>query len=329
MITRFYFLIYLIYLSIVISTINFEPIFDTKNKASYILNDALKEILDPILEKERSERKNSLGQDGLGIGVKKSIGIGIGLKYNESFVPYIQSEKEKYYIRKKQWNDIKNNNRNMITSSVRRRCLHYLACEFQIPMIEFENIIINNGVIYLHNLDKESKQVLNSLPSLFASKEGFLPSSLVQHFHSNDWIHGPKYTIVSTETSKSIQSFKCTNVIDSSIFFLFPWEIENAYHSMNDNVLAVLGSVILQYLNQPLDVDVSSDFHRRSLYLFTKLTKKLKSPTLIFKLLHLIFENDVNPAGILVYLLFIYLFYYLVFLFILLSLLNYFRIIIN
>jgi hypothetical protein len=297
MITSFYFLIYLIYLSIVISSKKIQPKFNTKNKASYILNEALKEILDPILEKERIEREKGLGEDGLGVGVKKGLGIGLGLLNNQSFISYIKSEKNKHDIRKKQWDDIKNINSSVITSSVRRRCINYLACEFQIPMIEFENVIINNGVIYLHNIDRESKEILHSFPSLYAAKDGHLPSSLVQHSTTSDWIHGPKYVIASTDTSKNIQSFKCTNVIDSSVFFLFPWEIDNAYHSMNDNVLAVLGSVILQYLNQPLDIDLSSDFLRRSLYLFTKLKKNRKSPTLIFKLLHVIFENDINPAG--------------------------------
>ena len=92
--------------------------------------------------------------------------------------------------------------------------------------------------------------------------------------------------------------------LSESAYFLFPWEVGNAFHALNDNVLAVLASVILSYLT---DGDgrggisagnVSDDQRlRHTLYLFNHLPGGKMKPSLTFKLLSVIFgEQHVRPA---------------------------------
>jgi len=88
---------------------------------------------------------------------------------------------------------------------------------------------------------------------------------------------------------------------NESAYFLFPWEVGNAFHALNDNVLAVLASVILSYLT---DGDGRDDISagdsqrlRRTLYLFNHLPKGSTKPSLTFNLLSVIFgERNIRPA---------------------------------
>jgi len=84
-----------------------------------------------------------------------------------------------------------------------------------------------------------------------------------------------------------------------SAYFLFPWEVGNAFHALNDNVLAVLASVILSYLTDDDGDGRRGDDRRlrRTLYLFNRLPGGKMKPSLTFNLLSVIFgEQHVRPA---------------------------------
>lgn len=87
-----------------------------------------------------------------------------------------------------------------------------------------------------------------------------------------------------------------------SAYFLFPWEVGNAFHALNDNVLAVLASVILSYLTADEEEEdgPGGDYQRlrRTLYLFNHLPGgKVTKPSLTFNLLSVIFgEQHIRPA---------------------------------
>jgi hypothetical protein len=103
--------------------------------------------------------------------------------------------------------------------------------------------------------------VLQSLKSFYGSREGYLPSTLVQKGTITEWLHGPKIVVTytsaagtsATATSSIVKNkddvtgtMVCKKYWDTTAYFMHPWEAANAYHSLNDNVMAILASAIVQ-----------------------------------------------------------------------------------
>lgn len=86
------------------------------------------------------------------------------------------------------------------------------------------------------------------------------------------------------------------NKEDTHALFLFPWETNNAYHALQDNILSVLTTVILQYLTAPT-VSVQ-DTPLYTLYVFNRIGRESMGETaLLYDLLPVIFgEEYVLPA---------------------------------
>ena len=141
-----------------------------------------------------------------------------------------------------------------LRSSLRFRCRDYLACEYHLPIIELENVVIDRGVIYLNDPDKESLLAMERMldPAvMFKVTKGRLPSTLIQNNADNEWIPGPQIVTYSAAAAAAKASrskggsgngggetgpVRCRRVWNTNAYFLFPWEAHNAFHSLNDNV---------------------------------------------------------------------------------------------
>ena len=89
----------------------------------------------------------------------------------------------------------------------------------------------------------------------------------------------------------------CVRQWDTSAYFLHPWESSNSFHSFNDNVLAVLATVVLQHV---VGADTTSPLGggHRTLFMFRKNAFSKKAATSqLFKLLFWIFEGDVRETA--------------------------------
>jgi hypothetical protein len=97
-----------------------------------------------------------------------------------------------------------------------------------------------------------------------------------------DFIAGPQIG----DTTKDISI--CTDKWrDYSAFFHFPWEIFNGFHSLNDNVLAILSNIYLQSLLLP-----STSHLPKHLFLFQNLHKSgNKRPTTMYQLISRLFTS--------------------------------------
>ena len=191
-------------------------------------------------------------------------------------------------------------------SSVRSGCLHYLACEFPIPSVEIENAVFYEGILYLNNIDDTSKKELDVIRNFYAAKTGYLPSTQVQYGTEIHWLHGPQISLYNsndpTTYPKGVK-LECLNIWNTSAYFLHPWEVGNAFHSLNDNVFSLLASIIMQHIKisstpQKSTITITeraSGF--KTLFLFNRMvdTRYTKS-SLIFDTLLWLFEGDVRPA---------------------------------
>ena len=187
-------------------------------------------------------------------------------------------------------------------SRIRIRCSHYLACEYPIPAIELDNVIIYQGTLYLTDIDHDSRHALQTMNTYFAIRQGgFLPSTLVQYESTTEWLHGPPIVIYNVSDMSTYPRTKdgsmqplpiCVRWWDTSAYFLHPWQSTNAYHAFNDNIIAVLATIVVQHLTCSDD-----SYGFRTLFMFRKLgfaNRKVVSQ--VFKILFWIFEGDVREA---------------------------------
>jgi hypothetical protein len=180
-------------------------------------------------------------------------------------------------------------------SSIVIRCKDHLACEYPLPAVEIDNGIFYNGVLYLNDIDDNSKKALRDISLLYGTKEGYLPSTMVQHGNLIHWLHGPKielYDASDPRTHPAGKPLKCLRNWNTSAYFLHPWEAANAYHSLNDNVFSVLANIVMHHIT-PLRISEG----RKTLFLFNRMViSKNAEVTHIFRILNWLFEGDVRPA---------------------------------
>lgn len=180
-------------------------------------------------------------------------------------------------------------------SSIVIRCKDHLACEYPLPAVEIDNGIFYNGVLYLKDVNDNSKEALRDINLLYGTKEGYLPSTMVQHGTFIHWLHGPKIALYNTldpGTYPDGNPLKCLRNWNTSAYFLHPWEAANAYHSLNDNVFSVLANIVMHHIT-PLRVAEG----QKTLFLFNRMVStKHAEVTHIFRILNWLFEGDVRPA---------------------------------
>lgn len=180
-------------------------------------------------------------------------------------------------------------------SSIVIRCKDHLACEYPLPAVEIDDGIFYNGVLYLNDVSDKSKEALRDINLLYGTKEGYLPSTMVQHGPLIHWLHGPKIELYDASDPRTFPGgspLKCSRNWNTSAYFLHPWEAANAYHSLNDNVFSVLANVVMHHLS-PLRVAEG----QKTLFLFNRMvTSKYAEVTHIFRILNWLFEGDVRPA---------------------------------
>ena len=187
------------------------------------------------------------------------------------------------------------------SSNIRIRCLDYLACEYLLPAVEIDNAILFNGILYLNNIDKKNEKTLSDINKLFGAKQGYLPSNMVQYGPNIHWLHGPKIVLYdgsNPETFPGGKKLECAKVWNTSAYFLHPWEAGNAFHSLNDNVLSVLASMVVQHITPPTGgpAAVNAEGYK-TLFLFKRMvnTKDTKV-SMLYNLIYWLFEGDVRPA---------------------------------
>ena len=212
-----------------------------------------------------------------------------------------QSQNDAPFIEKFS-NSFLSNNSLLQRSSIRIRCEDYLACEYPLQAVEIDNAIFYNGVLFLADIDEASRSNLLLIQKMYGTRLEYLPSTMVQHKSAIYWLHGPKVALYdSAAPSAPIRGglLKCVKTWNTSAHFLHPWEINNAYHSLNDNIMSVLSSIILQHIT-PV-TDDANYVHKaegsKSLFLFNRMSYSTHLKTsLLFGILNWIFEGDVRPA---------------------------------
>ena len=173
-------------------------------------------------------------------------------------------------------------------SKLRRRCPSYLGCTSHAGGVEIFNGIFDNNVLWLKDVDKETVMQIEALQDFYAGRKGYLPAALAK---PGVWTPGPK--IMTYREGDKGAPTACTKVWDTDAFFLYPWESGNAYHSLNDNLMSVLASVVLQYASDYLYEREASPT-RKTLFLFRNFDTM--NPTIIYKALVPLFSADVLPA---------------------------------
>ena len=192
-------------------------------------------------------------------------------------------------------------------SSLRRRCTNFLACEHHIPVVEIHNAIFHSGTLYLNEPDQSTLDAIRNLNLVFASRKNHLPASLASGAEAgSEWLPGPRIIVYSATNKdyvapagfegigKQAAPTHCGQLWDTSAFFLFPWEVSNVYHLINDNILSVLASVVLQYIT---DVTHGQDRaparpKHHTLFLFRRRGK----PPALMQLLTVLFGGDVREV---------------------------------
>ena len=204
--------------------------------------------------------------------------------------------------RRKKWLNARNE---MPSSRIRIRCNDYLACEYPIPAVELDNVIVYQGTLYLTDIDPDSRHALQTMNTYFAVRQGYLTSTLVQYKSTTEWLHGPPTIIYNVSDMSTYPRnkdgsrqplAKCARIWDTSAYFLHPWQSVNAYHAFNDNIIAILATIVVQYLTSS-DATFSTGSGFRTLFMFRKLgytNRKVVSQ--VFKILFWIFEGDVREA---------------------------------
>ena len=192
------------------------------------------------------------------------------------------------------------------TSRVRRRCSDFWACEHATLALEIDGAIFHNGVLYLHNADALSREAVEGVRKFYDSLLGrhppensnryYLPPTYTMFegpsSHSSPrWVEGLPIKFI--DTNHGLNFTTCQRMWDSSVYFLHPYFPDNNFHALNDNVFAVLASVLLQHI---MGASTGGSIHR-PLFLFRNRDKPGKSHNLspMFKLLYLLFD-DVKPA---------------------------------
>ena len=206
------------------------------------------------------------------------------------------------WLGRKKWLHTRNE---LPPSRIRIRCNDYLTCEYPIRAIELDNVVFYYGTVYLTNIDRDSRHALQTMNTFFAIRQGFLPSTLVQFKSTTEWLHGPPIVIYNVSDMSTYPRTKdgsrqplpmCARFWDTSAYFLHPWQSVNAYHAFNDNIIAVLATIVVQYLTGADDTfSTGSGF--RTLFMFRKLgytNRKVVSQ--VFKILFWMFEGDVREA---------------------------------
>mmetsp|Transcript_10090 Transcript_10090/g.9786 ORF Transcript_10090/g.9786 Transcript_10090/m.9786 type:complete len:373 (+) Transcript_10090:150-1268(+) len=181
-------------------------------------------------------------------------------------------------------------------SRIWRTCIDYLACEYPIPSLEISNAIFYNGILYLNNIDEKSKNVLLDIQRFHGTKKGYLPSTLVQHGSIIEWLHGPQIALYNENDPNSFPSgtkLKCFKVWNTSAYFLHQWEVTNTYHTLNDNILSILASIIVQYVSSTESME-----EYRTLFVFNRMggSNRYAKPSKILDILFWLFQGDVRPA---------------------------------
>ena len=153
-------------------------------------------------------------------------------------------------------------------SRVRLRCENYTACVDSTPMIEIDNAVVRGDVIYLYQPDAESMEVISRFPNLLGAKSDRLPivqQKIVQRDSTTEgpirWLPGPQIVIKQT-----MKDLRCDKIWDTSAYFLHPWEVTNTFHALNDNVLKILASVVLQRYTLREGDNLGTD--NKSLFIF-------------------------------------------------------------
>ena len=145
-----------------------------------------------------------------------------------------------------------------------------------------------NNVLWLKDVDMETIMQIEALQDFYAGRKDYLPASLAK---PGVWTPGPK--IVTYKDGDKDVPTACAKVWDTDAFFLYPWESNNAYHSLNDNLMSVLASVVLQYVSDYLYERVPPS-SRKTLFLFRNFDSL--NPTVIYKAMVPLFSADVLPA---------------------------------
>ncbi len=171
---------------------------------------------------------------------------------------------------------------------LRRRCPSHLGCTSHASTVEIFNGIVMNNVLWLKDVDKETIMQIEALQDFYAGRKDYLPAALAK---PGVWTPGPK--IRTYKDGDKDAPTACAKIWDTDAFFLYPWESANAYHSLNDNLMSVLASVVLQYVTDFLYEEVVPSSHK-TLFLFRNFDSF--DPTIIYKALIPLFSADVLPA---------------------------------
>jgi hypothetical protein len=96
-------------------------------------------------------------------------------------------------------------------------------------------------------------------------------------------------------STKETQASCKDNWHNVSLFFHAPWENHNGYHSINDNLFSVLGSLYLQMSTSEVSGDIN--LSKRQLLMFNRLSSLGQPATTLFHLLRVLFGKRVYPAS--------------------------------
>jgi hypothetical protein len=170
-------------------------------------------------------------------------------------------------------------------SRISKSCYNYLLCE-TFPTSTLQRFAFSNGEVVIDSNSPKNRKSLDHINAMHASKVGHLPSCLASiGENSYDFVAGPKIA-----EDKDLHYVCKDNFLNHTALFLFPWESHNAYHSLNDNVLAVLSQLLLHRLlySQPFEPILYKLYH------FAKLSSK--GHTTMYNTLSSIFGTDFLPS---------------------------------
>eukprot|EP00981_Chlorochromonas_danica_P007971 scaffold1931_cov215-Ochromonas_danica.AAC.27 len=184
-------------------------------------------------------------------------------------------------------------------SMIYRRCTGHLACEYHVPVVEMRRVIFDNGAVIVPG--PANQQLVDSLMTLHGAKKGHLPSFLVQtNANGGEFVAGPAFTYSQKNQNQNQKQNLSLEVCKNqwknhSAFFVSPWVTYNAFHALNDNVFAMISSVVLQYLSTP--IAMRSELYPRILYRFSKLVSR--SSSTIYELLDVFFPQSLSAKKLL------------------------------
>ena len=249
------------------------------------LRTALREIVDPIIANGKGQQR-------------------------EGYTPVHEVAEERSFYRQADGGAAMSSPDITLRGALRRRCSNYLACEHHLPVVEIQNAVFYRGALYLNNPDAETLNAVREMSMFYASVPNRLPAQLTSSTsEALPWMPGPEVILYNTQDAdyQPPTGFrgppggyfnapkKCTRIWDTNAFFLFPWEVENAYHSLNDNLLSVLVSVILQHITDVTHGRGWSPSQFKTLFMFSLTTQSTKPrATKIMAFLRHMFNGDVQ-----------------------------------